>query len=209
MSIENTRYAVVNLSTTKIPVYEKLVHSSVHTGSVTVGGNVIGHIHQYEFYTVIPNDSNYITSHKIMFLDGNNKVVYGYIETLPATTYPEYAWNKLQEPYYFYNSNGSKLVASTKVTISGGTYRVFTVKREVSYKKPTDIGTNVYSGKLAVGTKIATNSVTVGQDNPGCMIFQYKQNSNGTWSQIHSGQSYVFVNLDMGLGAMPDNRAIW
>ena len=75
MSIENTRYAVVNLSTTKIPVYEKLVHSSVHTGSVTVGGNVIGHIHQYEFYTVIPNDSNYITSHKIMFLDGNFKQI--------------------------------------------------------------------------------------------------------------------------------------
>ena len=206
MSIENTRYAVVNLSTTKIPVYEKLVHSSVHTGSVTVGGNVIGHIHQYEFYTVIPNDSNYITSHKIMFLDGNNKVVYGYIETLPATTYPEYAWNKLQEPYFYYNSNGSKLVASTKATISGKTYRVFTVKKSVPYKSPG----NTKLGDLPVGTQIACQSSTTGVSNPGYMVFYYKRSSStASWSKISSANDYVFVDLGMAKGAMPNNRAIW
>ncbi len=206
MSIENTRYAVVNLSTTKIPVYEKLVHSSVHTGSVTVGGNVIGHIHQYEFYTVIPNDSMYITSFKIMFLDGNNKVVYGYIETLPAVTFDEYAWNKLQEPYFYYNSNGSKLVASAKATISGKTYRVFTVKKAVSYKNPA--GTTL--GTIPVGTQLACQSSTTGKTYPGYMVFYYKRSSStASWSKISSANDYVFVDLGMAKGAMPNNRAIW
>ena len=207
MGIENVRYAAVNLSTTKIPVYEKLVHSSVHTGSVTVGGNVIGHIHQYEFYTVIPNSSNYITSFKIYFLDGNNNCKYGYIETLPATTFDEYAWNKYQYPYQYYNSNGSKLVESAKtVPINGDVCRIFTVKRTVSYKSPS--GTTL--GTIPVGTQLACKSSTTGVSNPGYMVFYYKRNSSvSAWTKINSTIDYAFVDLGLSGGAMPNNRAIW
>ena len=207
MGIENQRYAVVNLSSTKIPVYEKLVHSSIHTGTHTVGGNVIGHIHQYEFYTVIKNEiSEYFSSFKIYFLDGNNKVKYGYIETSPGLTLGYYSWNAQQEPYFYYNSNGSKLVASAKATISGKAYRVFTVKKAVSYKNPS--GTTL--GTIPVGTQLACQSSTTGKTYPGYMVFYYKRSSStASWSKISSSNEYVFVDLGLANGAMPNNRSIW
>lgn len=53
MALSNTRCAWVNRSSTTFPVYDDLVHSSIHTGGVTAGGNIIGHIYPNEFYTLI------------------------------------------------------------------------------------------------------------------------------------------------------------
>lgn len=205
MGIDNVRYAVVNLSTTKIPVYEKLASSQIHTGGVTVGGKVVGHIHQYEYYVILPNSSYAQTSFRIYFLDGSGTRTHGYIETSPGTTLGYYAWNAKQYPYHYYNSDGSKLVASSKATINGSTFRVFTVNKKVTYRNSS--GDQI--GSLAKGTKIACNSSSTGKSYNGHMIFKYKKNSSGKWVQIASGLDYVFVNLDLISGTMPSNRSIW
>lgn len=205
MGVENTRYAVVNLSSTKIPVYSSLVHSSIHTGAVTAGGSVIGHIHPNEFYTVIPNSSMYVTSFKIYFIDGNNTKRYGYIETSPGTTLGYHSWNSKQYPYHYYNSNGSSLVSSKTTTIGGSTYRVFTVTRTINCLTPS----GGFAGDLKSGTQIACKSSTTGKNNPGFMVFYYKRtSSSASWTKIHSSSNYVFVNLDIGHGALPNNRAV-
>ena len=205
MALENGRYAVVNLSSTKIPVYEKLVHGEIHTGGVTAGGKVIGHIHPNELYAIIPNDSYYITSFKICFLDGNNKTRYGYIESSLGITLGDYAWKAKQEPYHFYNSNGSKLVSSTKTTIAGNTYRVFTVKKTAKCVDPNGDGLP----NISPGTQLACKSSTTGKTYPGYMVFYYKRSSkNSPWVKIGSND-YAFVNLFSAFTTMPNNRAIW
>lgn len=208
MGIENTRYAAVNLSSTKIPVYEKLVQSGIHQGAVTAGGNIIGHIYQYEFYIVLPNVSNTVytpTSYKIYFRDANKQCRYGYIETSPGTTLGYYAWNAQQHPYCYYNSDGSKLVESKKtVPINDKIYRIFTVARDVKYFDP-------YGNELSTieaGMEIATLTSETGKNHNDYMVFYWKRDPASVWRPFHKDYSYVFVDLDMKNGNMPNNRAI-
>lgn len=127
MSVQDRRYASVNLSSTKIPVYEKRVHSGIHNRGLTAGGEIIGRIFPNEFYIVLPNSSDMygLTSFQIYFRDANKNCVYGYIETSTGLTLPDYAWNAYQYPYQNYNSNGSTLTASKKTTLNGSEYRIF------------------------------------------------------------------------------------
>lgn len=136
MSIPNTRVAYVNRSRSQIPVYSSLVHSSVHTGSVTAGGSQIGRIYHNEFYTVIPNSSAYIASYEIVFRNSKGSEQHGYIETSLGYTLDDYSWVKSQEVYHYTNSNGSSLVSAARQTIGGKNYYIFTASGSIkNYRK--------------------------------------------------------------------------
>lgn len=203
----NSRCALVNRSGTSFPVYEKLVQSGAFTGGITAGGSKIGEIMVNEFYTVVPNDSPYITSYRIIFQNPQGKQAVGYIETTTgysAGVDTDYAWAKYQEPYHYYNSNGSTLVASTKETIGGKSYRIFTIYGSArSYRNPT--GTLL--GTLPVGTKLATNESSTGQTYGGYMVFNKKKLPNGSWQDLTSS-GYGFVDLGLNVGSFPSNRPI-
>lgn len=204
MGIENQRYAVVNRSSSYIPVYKELVHSSIHTGGVTAGGSQIGKIYPNEFYLVFPNSSMYVTSFKIRFRDINGNPVYGYIETSEGYTLDYYAWNAYQEPYNYYNSNGSTLVNATTATIDGKKQYIFTVTKRAATAVSPDKSQSV---ELPVGTKIATDTSTIGQTLPDYMLFRKKKVGN-SWVNIVSSSSYAFVDLGLSNGNMPNNRNI-
>lgn len=210
MYIDNVRHAIVNRSSSQISVYEKTVSSPAHTGGITAGGNRIGIIYPNEFYTLIPwpvdppYTVNYITCYQIVFRDGNGAQRNGWIETSPGYTLGPYAWAAYQEPYHFYNSNGTGLVAASTESIDGSTYRIFTVKKAVTYRNPS--GTS--QGTLAVNTLLATNQSTTGQTYNGYMYFA-KKKTGASWLNLVSGGTYGFVDLGLSLGSMPNDRAIW
>lgn len=204
MSILNQRYASVNLSTTKIPVYEKLVPNGTFAGNVTVGGSIIGHIYQYEFYIVFPNSTYSITSFKILFRDANKQCRYGYIETCPNNFTGLYSWVEQQYQYNLYNSNGSKLVSSKTVSIDDKNYRVFTVTRPVSYRAPD--GTLL--GTILSGMELATLTAETGRTYNDYMVFHLKRNPASLWRRLNADYTYCFVDLDLKNGNMPYDRAI-
>ncbi len=205
MGLTNTRYAVVNRSNETIPVYEKLVSSEGHVSSKTVGGEQIGEIAPDDFYTVTPNDSPYITYFKVRFLDYDGNVSQGYIETSRATTYPDYEWKASQEPYHYYNSDGSGLVEAKTETIGGKKYRIFTVcNKALVYRNSA--GTR--QGTLEVGTKLAALDSTTGETYGGYMAFYRKKVKGGSWEQLVAGANYGFVDLGMAEGVSPSNRCI-
>jgi len=204
MALSNNRVAWVNRSGSNIPVYEKTVSSSFHTGGLTVGGSQIGTIAPNGFYTLIPNDSFYITSYQIIFRNSSGAQATGFIETSPGYTLGDYAWVQYQEPYHFYNSNGTTLSASATESIGGTTYRIFTVEKAVTYRNPSGVS----QGTLAVGTKLATTQSTAGQTYGGYMLFTKKKVGAGSWTDLVTG-GYGFVDLGLSLGAMPNNRAIY
>jgi hypothetical protein len=103
-----------------------------------------------------------------------------------------------------HNSNGSSLSASATESIGGTTYRIFTVKKAVTYRNSA--GTS--QGTLAVGTKLATTQSTTGQTYGGYMLFAKKKVGSGAWQDLVSG-GYGFVDLGLSKGSMPDNRAIY
>ena len=209
--LTNERHAIVNRSNTNIPVYEKTVSSQIHTGGITAGGNKIGAIYPNEFYALIPNPENppysynNMTCYEIIFRDGNGAVKHGYIETSPGVTLGAYDWAKYQEPYHYYNSNGSTLVSAAKETIDGKSYYIFTVSGSGrTYRNPN--GTS--QGTLPVGTKIATLSSTTGQTYGGYMIFYKKKLTGGSWQNLISGGTYGFVDLGLSVGSMPSDRPV-
>lgn len=208
--LTNARHAIVNRSGSNIPVYEKTVSSQIHTGGLTAGGSQVGVIYPNEFYTLIPNPENppytvnYITCYQIVFRDGNGVQRKGYIETSPGYTLGAYAWAQYQEPYHYYNSNGSALTASQTETIDGTTYRIFTVKKAVTYRNPSGAS----QGSLAVGTKLATTQSTTGQTYNGYMLFSKKKVGTGSWQNLVSG-GYGFVDLGLSKGSMPSDRCIY
>ncbi len=211
MSLTNKRYAIVNRSNETIPVYKDLVPSDVHVGGMKAGGEQIGEIPPDGFYTLIPNPENppytvsYLTHFEIVFLDYNGDVSHGYIETSPMTTYPDYAWKASQEPYHYYNSDGSGLVASKRETIDGRTYRIFTVcNKSPMYRSLT----GKVQGYLAIGTKLATIESTSGVTYGDHMVFYRKKTSGGSWQPLVSGDEYGFVDLFMTEGVTPDVRCI-
>jgi len=206
MAFYHSRQAVVNRSGSKIPVYGKRGHSVAHTGAITVAGEPIGTIYPNEFYTVIPDpDSMYITSFEIVFRDPNGNQKHGYLETLPATTYDEYAWAAYQEPYHYYNSNGSTLVAAEKQVISGKTYYIFTVHG--SGRLYMNASGN-YQGTLPVGTKLATSGSTTGVTHGGYMLFNKKKLPGESWESLIPNATYGFVDLGLTVGSFPSNRPI-
>ncbi len=201
----NSKVFLVNRSGSNIPVYEELVHSSYHTGSVTAGGDQIGTIYPNEFYLVFKNDSYYVSSYKIGFRNSNGNFAIGYIETCPGYSLDDYAWAKYQEPYHYYNSNGSTLVESATETIQGKTYRIFTVKKTVNAVNSSGSG----AGSLSPGTKLATLASTAGSSKDQYMIFYKKKVGTGNWVDLVSSGTYGFVDLDLSTGSMPSNRAIY
>ena len=210
MAFENQRVAWVNRSSTQIPVYGSLVKSSGHVGGLTPGGTQVGSIYKNEFYTLIPQPStiqspNYLTWFEIIFRNGSGVERKGYIETQPnGVSNPLAGWVSSQEPYHYFNSNGSSLVSSATESIGGTTYRIFTVKKAVTYRNSA--GTS--QGTLAVGTKLATNQSTTGQTYGGYMYFAKKKVGSGSWQNLTSG-GYGFVDLGLSKGSEPSTRAIW
>lgn len=203
MGIQNANTAYVNRSSTYIPVYDGWVHSDIHTGALTAGGDVIGHIHPNEYYVVIKNTaSNYLTSYEIIFRDGNNEVVHGVIETSPGYTLGKYEWDSYQEPYHYYNSNGSTLVAANTCKISNTTYYLFTVDTPVYYRNKA----GEVQGLLTDNTILATTSSTTGSTYNQYMIF-YKKKVGSTWVDL-CDDGYGFVDLCLQGGTMPNNRSI-
>lgn len=202
MALEDTRTAFVNRSSTSIPVYSTLVHSSYHTGGVTPGGTELGKIYPDECYTVVPHGTN-CTYHEIIFRDKAGDEATGYIETSSGYTMGQYDWVEYQEPYHYYNSNGSTLVNAKTATINGKKQYVFTVKKSVSYRNPQGVS----QGKLSVGTQLATNSSTTGERYGSHMVFNYKNTGSG-WRDLCSG-GYGFVDLGFDLGSKANNRAIY
>lgn len=206
-----SRQALVNRSGSNIPVYEKIVRNGAFTGGITAGGERIGTIYPNEFYTIIPDpDSMYITSYEIVFQDPNGNETHGFIETSEGYSpgvHTSYAWADYQEPYHYYNSNGSTLVSSTIETIDDTSYRVFTVNGSArKYYKPTDYKNSV--GTLPVGTKLATRESTTGQHLQGCMLFAKKKLPGGSWQNLIAGGTYGFVDLGLSVGSFPSNRPI-
>lgn len=185
-----------------IPVYEKLVHSSAHTGGVTPGGTVLGHIYPDECYTVIPHD-DYCTYCEIVFRDKKGNQAIGYIEPSPGLTFDDEPWVQYQEPYHYYNSNGSKLVNARTENIGGKLQYIFTVKKPVTYRNRH----GVKQGQLAAGTLLATNSSTTGQSYSSYMIFN-KVNTGSGWRDICS-DGYGFADLGFNVGSKATNRAIY
>jgi len=200
------RCAYVNRSSTGIPVYSKRAASSVHNGSISVDKSTrIGTIYQNEFYTVVPNDSSNITCYKIYFRNSSGQQASGYIETSPGLTLGDYAWASYQEPYMYYNSNGTTLIASATETIGGKTYRIFTVHGYARGYRKTN---GDYVGTLSVGTKLATTSSTSGVNFPGYMQFFKKKIPGGSWQDLISGATYGFVDLGLSVGSTPSTRPI-
>ena len=211
MAFENQRVAWVNRSSTNIPVYNSLVSSGAHVGGVTAGGGSAGAIYPNEFYTLVPNPENppfsynNVTSYKIIFRNGSGNQTVGYIETNPGGyTNPMAAWLSSQEPYHYFNSNGSTLVSSASETISGSTYRIFTVNKAVTYRNSAGVS----QGTLAVGTKLATNQSTTGETYGGYMVFHKKKVGTGSWQNLVSGSDYGFVDLGLSQGSEAATRAI-
>ena len=79
----------------------------------------------------------------------------------------------------------------------------FTVKNHPAKTKKSN---GEYSPTLPVGTKIAKNCSTTGSSYHGYMLFR-KMKSGSSWVNIGS-ESYVFVDLGMSYGTMPDSRNI-
>jgi hypothetical protein len=202
MALTDTRAAFVNRSSTAIEVYDGTTRSPYHTGTITVGGNVIGKIYPDECYTVIPHGT-YCTYEKIIFRDKNGDESYGYIEASPGYSLPSYDWVEYQEPYHYYNSNGSKLVTATTQVISGKTQYIFTVQKAVTYRNPQ--GTNL--GTLAVGTQLATDCSTTGLTYGSYMVFNKKNTGSGWVNLCTTG--YGFVDLGFNVGSKATNRAIY
>lgn len=188
-----------------IPVYEKTVRSGAHTGSLTAGGEQIGVIYPDEFYTIIPQDSDYITCYRIIFQNPKGIQAEGYIETSPGYTLPDYAWAQYQEQYHYYNSNGSTLVKAAREQIGSTNYYIFTVcGSSRNYLNPAGKS----QGSLPVGTKLATTCSTTGQTYGGYMSFDKKKLPGGSWQNLITGGTYGFVSLGLSDGSFPSNRPI-
>lgn len=200
-----SRCALVNRSGTTIPIYEKIVRNGCFTGGVTVGGAQIGVIYPNEFYTIIPDESPYITSYQIVFQNPSGEQAKGYIETSYGYTLGDYAWAQYQEPYHYYNSNGSTLVPAARESIGGTSYYIFTVHGSPrNYVNPA--GKDL--GVLSIGTKLATTCSTTGKTFGGYMLFAKKKPPGGSWQNLVAGGTYGFVNLGLASGSFPSNRHI-
>ncbi len=204
--LDTTGTALVNRSSTTINVYGDLGPSQGHAGGITVAGKPIGVIYPNEFYIAFPDkDSMYITVRAIKFQNPSGKEANGYIEPYIGVTAGYYAWAQYQEPFHYYNSNGSSLVHAKTHSWMGKTYYEFTVKEPVGYRNRN----GVYLGKLSAGTKIATLASQIGQTYKNHMIF-YRKNISGSWgSLVNDSSGYGFVDLSFNLGSFPSNRAIW
>jgi len=208
MALSNNRGAWVSLSSTTINVYDSLVSSSAHSGGITAGGNVVAQILQNEFYTLIPNSSSYITSYEIIIQNPSKVVIRGYIETSPGIGYSPYSWVSQQEPYHYYNSNGTSLVSSTVENIGGINHRVFTVYG--STRQVRDSAGTVRA-TVGVGTLIACRDSTTGVTYGDHMLFYLKKVSSNWVDIIPSGlgsSTYGFVDMGMAIGVFPATRQI-
>lgn len=203
---------MVNRSGTRIPVYSTVVQSEIHTGGVTAGGTIIAYIEPNSFYTrwkYYPN--TYVTCLAVNVAGSNNTRLEGFIEPNRGVTLGDYAWEQYQEPFHYYNSNGSSLVSSATETINGTTYRVFTVTRNLPYVNCD----NEPQGVIEAGMKLATRGSIAGQRNPNYMRFSY-YGFRDMWIRLYD---YVDINgniveedgyVDLGYeyGASPSTRAI-
>lgn len=141
----------------------------------------------------------------IRFRNSAGRLAEGYIETSPGTTLGDYAWKQYQEPFHYYNSNGSSLVVSATETIGGKTMRVFTVKKAVAYCNSA--GKSM--GTLSVGTKIATTQSLGATLYPTYMWFEKKKVGSGAWTDLVSDADHGYVDLGLDKGSMPYDRAIY
>ncbi|GHV05925.1 hypothetical protein FACS1894217_03640 [Clostridia bacterium] len=205
MALQNMRAAFVNRSGLQFPVYNSFVSSQYHSGGTTAGGGQVGIIYPNEFYTVIPNDSYGQTSFRIIFRHNGNQVN-GVIETSPGMTLDDYAWVSSQEPYHYFNSNGTMLVASATEVINGKTYRIFTANTTVGYRNK---GGEIQIDGIVTGTKLATDCSTTGVTYGGFMLFRKKKIGSGAWQNVvDDTYGYGFVSLGLGIGSTPATRPI-
>ena len=203
--------AWVNMSGTNIPVWGTLGDDY---GFVMGEGTQIGSIYPNEFYVTVipadyananPNQAIYSPYKEIRFRNSSGAMATGYINVYPqGATYPEATWLQYQEPYHYYNSNGSTLVKNTATSINGKTCYVFSIAKAVTYLDPSGSTLGTFQ---AAGAKLATTSSTTGSTNKGYMFFDfYQPGGTGTWQTNNS--KGIFVDLGLNLGSEPANRAI-
>jgi hypothetical protein len=197
-------YAWVNRSDSLIPVWDSLVLDSA--GFSEAGGNQIGNIYSGEFWTCRTNTDYEGSDSKVhvLFRNSAGAQTWGYVQIRP---YPEgdiYDWVNYQEPYHYYNSNGSSLVGSTSVSINGTAYRQFSLSRAVTVRA---ISGSVYSTLNPDNTLIATNTSHTGDNYSGYMEFQKIKIAQGNWANL-CGTTYGYVDLDLAHGSMPSNRSV-
>ena len=129
------------------------------------------------------------------------------IETSPGSTLGYYSWRDSQEPYHYFNSNGSTLVNPPATqSINGIRYNIFTVKK--SGCRAVTTGNSLVNSSLPIGTLLATNECTVGATNDTYMYFNYYKIPGMSWASI-SPSAGGFVDLQLVKGNMPTDRAIW
>lgn len=206
MALVQANCAWINRSGSIIPVYGSLGSYVGHYGA---GGEQIGSIYPNEMFTTQMGASYSQPYYTIRFRNRNGATATGYIETLPnGYTHDEAPWVPYQEPYHYYNSNGSALVSSASVTTGGKTYRKFTLTKSLRC-----IDRNGANAKyLPAGTLLLTDESTVGQSNPSYMIFKKCNTSgvdNGVWSDLYNDSyGYGFVDLGFVHGSEPSTRPI-
>jgi hypothetical protein len=196
--------AWINRSDTLITVYDSLYADE--GGMHHAGGNIIGHIYVNEFFTAI-GDTTYENGNcvvNIYFRTAAGNMASGWINIADFPEYPWYDWVNYQEPYHYYNSNGSTLIDSTVITISGTGYRQFSLSRAVTVRA---ISGSVYTTLNPDNTLIATNTSHTGQNYPGYMEFQKVKIGQGGWANL-CGTTYGYVDLDLAHGSMPNNRSV-
>ena len=193
--LANANRAYVNCSSSQIPIY----NDSAKTEQIgTIYPNEM-----YCTYTAEGVNPNYWMM-PVVFRNSNGQKVTGMIQraALPYSTEPAY----LAQQVYFHrrNSNGTTLVNAQATTFpDGNPYMIFTVKKTVSMYE----GTN-YVRNLPVGTRIALDSSTVGQEYPHRISIDYielTENNTTTWVK----KTNHWVDLSFHAGSSPNNRALY
>ncbi len=192
-----TKCAYVNRSGTTITVYKTAVND--------VGSGIVGYIKPSDFYIVPNSSSGYPVSHGVWIHGSGGSIIKGVIVTSPGGY--EADWVRYQEPYHYYNSNGSALSTAAKETINGTRYTIFTVAKAArTYRKSSG---SLMSDTLPIGTKLAVNSqTTIGQSYPEYMLFNKKKLPGGSWQNLIPNESYGFVDLGLRVGCTPSERPI-
>ncbi len=193
-----SRCAYVNRSGKTITVYKTAVNDA--------GSGVVGYIKPGDFY-IVPNFSevNYPVSHGVWIHGSGGSIIKGVIITYPGGYAAD--WLSYQEPYHYYNSNGSSLSTAAKETINGTRYTIFTVAKAArTYRKS---GGSLMPDTLPIGTKLAVNSqTTIGQSYPEYMLFNKKKLPGGSWQDLIPNEGYGFVDLGLRVGCTPSTRPI-
>lgn len=213
----------INRSNMNIPVYSKKDGKRNE-----VDGDIIGYIKPNQFYTryhtgTLYYDPNYDKNdgyrwilngdyvHAVIFTNDAGKQAWGYIKEndLDPDDY-NFIDSSLpyQEPFHYYNFDGTQLVPAHQVVGSNPPSYIFTVKRPVRYFRSPD---GTYLGTLPAGTKLLASGSGGGLSRGWCMYFDEMQKEGEfAYEDLDSEKKQgAFVELGYDGGSFGNARAIW